>query len=396
MAQRLGGNPSGGRREPPKAEEYSVANFYDQSDDAMYTCPFDPDHKIRRFKMEGHLFKCKKNHPEIKVATCPYNATHVMPARLFVDHVTGCPDVRIVDADQGVVRSETATAAPPRVFKASMGNAPALPPATVEPPPASTATVLPKVPQQEPVPSVAAVVKVKKPVRPRAPAPTERLAVLPDLMAKGKVKEELRVGSNEIYVVHPDENPIDMNMLTKRPLRGGEAWNRSTMPRSIIRDPHALKSIMMHNYQGYEDPMGRFFVEFDCVAGGAPASQSLYSCGGVVPAVEPVIEAELEEEEDENSETMIHLNANLERLAQFPDIGRRREQSSDTGRGEQISGRAEEMQQQMIVGEAFRSKSAVAGGNRMHILGRTRRARYMQEQRDNSSPTGSASSTRTA
>lgn len=52
------------------------------------------------FSGGGLLSLWFQQHPDAKVGICPYNASHVLPIRLFVAHVNGCPDMRLVDPDQ--------------------------------------------------------------------------------------------------------------------------------------------------------------------------------------------------------------------------------------------------------------------------------------------------------
>ena len=39
---------------------YSLAHYWPNGDDNLLTCPYDMEHKIRQYRMAGHLLKCQK------------------------------------------------------------------------------------------------------------------------------------------------------------------------------------------------------------------------------------------------------------------------------------------------------------------------------------------------
>jgi len=61
------------------------------------TCPYNPSHQITRERIQTHLVKCRKNHPETDIDICPYNASHHVPKPELQFHVTQCPDRKIVE-----------------------------------------------------------------------------------------------------------------------------------------------------------------------------------------------------------------------------------------------------------------------------------------------------------
>ena len=61
------------------------------------TCPYNPSHQITRERIQTHLVKCRKNHPDTDIDICPYNASHHVPKPELQFHVTQCPDRKIVE-----------------------------------------------------------------------------------------------------------------------------------------------------------------------------------------------------------------------------------------------------------------------------------------------------------
>lgn len=44
--------------------------------DKMVVCPYNKSHMILKSRIQTHLVKCEKQHPEIKLETCPFDITH--------------------------------------------------------------------------------------------------------------------------------------------------------------------------------------------------------------------------------------------------------------------------------------------------------------------------------
>lgn len=42
-------------------------------------CPYNKCHIILKSRIQTHLVKCAKQHPEIKLDTCPFDVTHKFP-----------------------------------------------------------------------------------------------------------------------------------------------------------------------------------------------------------------------------------------------------------------------------------------------------------------------------
>eukprot|EP00094_Tigriopus_californicus_P000316 TCALIF_00305-PA protein Name:"Similar to GTSF1 Gametocyte-specific factor 1 (Macaca fascicularis)" AED:0.75 eAED:0.75 QI:0/0/0/1/0/0/2/0/292 len=56
------------------------------------TCPYNESHQILPHRIQYHIIKCAKNHPEMDMAICPYNATHHIPRSQELLHLQDCPD----------------------------------------------------------------------------------------------------------------------------------------------------------------------------------------------------------------------------------------------------------------------------------------------------------------
>lgn len=44
--------------------------------DKTVVCPYNKCHVILKSRIQTHLVKCEKQHPEIKLETCPFDITH--------------------------------------------------------------------------------------------------------------------------------------------------------------------------------------------------------------------------------------------------------------------------------------------------------------------------------
>ena len=61
------------------------------------TCPYNPAHQITMERIQTHLVKCRRNHPDTDMVICPYNASHHVPKPEEQYHITCCPDRKIVE-----------------------------------------------------------------------------------------------------------------------------------------------------------------------------------------------------------------------------------------------------------------------------------------------------------
>lgn len=72
----------------------------------LLTCPYEPSHRISRKRLQVHLTKCRKNHPNAKKEVCPFNATHMVNEQEFKFHLETCPSKGIVDTFKYVTENE--------------------------------------------------------------------------------------------------------------------------------------------------------------------------------------------------------------------------------------------------------------------------------------------------
>ena len=56
----------------------------------MIRCPYDPMHVMREDRLQYHLVKCRKQHPDKKFEICPYNVTHQLPQEQIENHIKNC------------------------------------------------------------------------------------------------------------------------------------------------------------------------------------------------------------------------------------------------------------------------------------------------------------------
>ncbi|CAH0559035.1 unnamed protein product [Brassicogethes aeneus] len=60
-------------------------------------CPYDRSHNILASRMAVHITKCKKNFPNMRVATCDFNVTHKIPIPELQYHHEICCDRRVAE-----------------------------------------------------------------------------------------------------------------------------------------------------------------------------------------------------------------------------------------------------------------------------------------------------------
>ncbi|NXW67830.1 GTSF1 factor, partial [Hirundo rustica] len=67
----------------------------------LIQCPLVKHHWIRARRFPYHLVKCKESNPEIakKLATCPFNARHLVPKADLGDHIMKCSDKAFMEQD---------------------------------------------------------------------------------------------------------------------------------------------------------------------------------------------------------------------------------------------------------------------------------------------------------
>uniref|UniRef100_UPI001E1AFAC2 gametocyte-specific factor 1-like n=1 Tax=Jaculus jaculus TaxID=51337 RepID=UPI001E1AFAC2 len=68
----------------------------------LLQCPYVKNHHIRACRFPYHLIKCKKNHPDVakQLATCPFNARHLVPRAELSHHISICDDRCCIEQDE--------------------------------------------------------------------------------------------------------------------------------------------------------------------------------------------------------------------------------------------------------------------------------------------------------
>ena len=76
----------------PDVNQLAMIPKMDSDGSQLLTCPYNSSHKIAKDRIQTHLVKCRRNHPEADLVVCPYNASHRVPMPEEQFHVTSCPD----------------------------------------------------------------------------------------------------------------------------------------------------------------------------------------------------------------------------------------------------------------------------------------------------------------
>ncbi|XP_012523796.1 uncharacterized protein LOC105829478 isoform X2 [Monomorium pharaonis] len=72
--------------------------------DILVSCPYNPAHRIRRYKLMTHMVKCKKssNNVQNKVE-CPLDKSHVVDRDYLKEHIKLCPSKgKLIEIDTGL------------------------------------------------------------------------------------------------------------------------------------------------------------------------------------------------------------------------------------------------------------------------------------------------------
>ncbi|XP_061166856.1 uncharacterized protein LOC133175762 [Saccostrea echinata] len=74
-----------------------MAQYKVPDPDKDEVCPYDKSHVFPAKRMQYHLMKCRKNHKGSVFATCPFNARHEMPKPELRFHLENCPDKAVIE-----------------------------------------------------------------------------------------------------------------------------------------------------------------------------------------------------------------------------------------------------------------------------------------------------------
>ncbi|KYN37713.1 hypothetical protein ALC56_07912 [Trachymyrmex septentrionalis] len=68
--------------------------------DIIVSCPYNPAHRIRRYKLMNHISKCKKYNKKENMVECPLNKTHIVDQNFLREHIEMCSSIgRAADMD---------------------------------------------------------------------------------------------------------------------------------------------------------------------------------------------------------------------------------------------------------------------------------------------------------
>ncbi|XP_011173087.2 uncharacterized protein LOC105205418 isoform X1 [Solenopsis invicta] len=74
--------------------------------DILVSCPYNPAHRIARYKLHTHIIKCKKssNNAKNKVE-CPLDKNHIVDCDHLREHIASCPKKgKLLEIDTGFVK----------------------------------------------------------------------------------------------------------------------------------------------------------------------------------------------------------------------------------------------------------------------------------------------------
>jgi len=63
----------------------------------IITCPYNIAHQITEGRLQRHLVKCRRNHPDAEVVICKFNSSHHIPLREEQQHLQTCQDRKFVE-----------------------------------------------------------------------------------------------------------------------------------------------------------------------------------------------------------------------------------------------------------------------------------------------------------
>ncbi|XP_065275392.1 protein D7-like isoform X2 [Emys orbicularis] len=93
----------------PKGHSWRNVDALDP--EKLIQCPYDKSHQIRACRFPYHLIKCRKNHPDIakQLATCPFNARHLVPRDEISHHISSCDDKSCIEQDIEIQEQSNST-----------------------------------------------------------------------------------------------------------------------------------------------------------------------------------------------------------------------------------------------------------------------------------------------
>lgn len=65
---------------------------FNSTDVGLVTCPYNPDHKVKRNRLSAHVSVCLRQCGRRQLIPCPYNKNHDVPSSIYKQHLIDCPD----------------------------------------------------------------------------------------------------------------------------------------------------------------------------------------------------------------------------------------------------------------------------------------------------------------
>lgn len=89
-----------GQRVQPEGEgelsdtnsKYPLSSHPGNQPDEYVSCPYFPEHSLRRSRLPYHLIKCQKNPKAPNLLACPYNYLHRVAPDKTQEHLLLCED----------------------------------------------------------------------------------------------------------------------------------------------------------------------------------------------------------------------------------------------------------------------------------------------------------------
>lgn len=69
----------------PAAERVRSPHF-DIHSSSLHICPYNPNHRVPRNKLEMHLIKCREVYGPCGLAVCAFNILHHIPSEQMEEH----------------------------------------------------------------------------------------------------------------------------------------------------------------------------------------------------------------------------------------------------------------------------------------------------------------------
>lgn len=83
-------------RSPAAITSISAASTmatFNQWNNPLKICPYNPNHRVSASKFAGHLVKCQAK-PELpSLMECPFNAEHRVSVAEYANHIEMCPNL---------------------------------------------------------------------------------------------------------------------------------------------------------------------------------------------------------------------------------------------------------------------------------------------------------------